>query len=91
MTALLHDASLPHTPPVARKFLEGKGITTSASDRAYALLASYAKAETADRCGKQVLAKLKRALHTEPVSPYEKQARKLEVARLVRNCNTAGG
>ena len=83
-TALLHDASLQHTPLAARNFLEGKGLMADSPRRAYALLASYAEAETANRCGTQVLAKLKRALHTEPASPYEKQPRKLEIARLMR-------
>ena len=78
----MHPSSTP--PSAARKFLEGKGITTRAPKRAYALLASYAEAETADRCGTKVLAKLKRTLHTERASPYEKQTRKLEIAQLVR-------
>ena len=77
---LLHESSLQHTSPSARAFSENKGVTVGVPDGAYTLLASYVEAETVDRYGTQILAKLKRALHAELALPYKQQARKLEIA-----------
>ena len=75
--------SYPPPPQLARAFLESKRLTVEAPYGAYTLLASYAEGETVDRRGTQVLTKLKRALHADPASPYEKEAWKLQIVRFV--------
>ena len=41
------------------------------------MLQALAEQEQADRCGTQVLMKLRLVLHEEPATPYEKKNRKM--------------
>ena len=60
-------------------------MTAASPWQAYALPACHAEADTVDRCGTHMLAKLKHALHG---ALYEKQAWKMEITRAVRELQT---
>ena len=48
------------------------------------MLHSLAEAEQADKAGTTVVSKVKSVLNEEPFSPYEKQQRKSQIARMTR-------
>ena len=84
MAALLHDSTLTHTPTEAERFLAQRDLHPFTPSRAYTMLHSLAEAEQADRASTTVLFKLKFVLNEEPVSPYDKQHRKSQIARMAR-------
>ena len=82
LQVLVHESSLRWLPPAAWGFLKSKGLTPKSASSAYSLLVSYAAAESLDRTGTKVLAKLKLAL----ADPFESEIRqkRQDVWRLVK-------
>ena len=82
LQVLVHESSLQWLPPAAWGFLKSKGLTPKTASSAYSLLVSYAAAESLDRTGTKVLAKLKLAL----ADPFESEIRqkRQDVWRLVK-------
>ena len=82
--AMLMSATLRHTPAEALRFLREKGLHPQDTQRAYAMLQAFAEKEKVDRNGTTILRKLQQVLQEEPATVYQKQQRKMEVARLTR-------
>ena len=81
---MLMESSLTHRPPEAQAFLRGRGSVSEPPARAYAMLMSIAEAETSDRCGIQLLSKLRSALSESPDSQHGKQATEQQIVRWAR-------
>ena len=82
--ALVLESSRQQLSREAMNFLASKGLTPKSHEEGYAMLSAFAEQEATDRAGTKVLGLLRQALHAEPASPYDKQQRKMEISRLVR-------
>ena len=83
LEALVMESTRQQVSREAMNFLASSGLSPHSPEEAYAMLFVFAEQGAAYTEGTQVLGFLPNTLQVEPVSPYGKHQRKMEIARLV--------